>query len=351
LRALYEKRKRFRRVRPAPAGLQDRRINIEETTGNCYKDGIIIVRRTEIKRMNVYKKKLNLHFLKSWKMRGLLAVGCCIGLMLCWHWLRSDLWMIVLGALFFIVGSAFLVLTEEWKEVKLKLLKAGLASILLATGGLLTTHGWNLRDNYFNDRARLVAMAAELHLNQIRIELLSISYHEYETTSNQDEMTALLLPSSHQVRQVLSYSDIQRNDANLADMVLEYVVAADLLNAKLAHIDRVCSNHIWAAEKTKKIIESGFGIKHNIFEAFRTTHKRLKGHITAKYSWCFEEANAKIRKPMLDDFNGAIAIRRIQLNRLERERRMKQLKDATRQQGTPIPNEESSQQPGLDPND
>jgi len=301
--------------------------------------------------MTVHKIKSNLHFPKSWEMRGFLAVVSCIVLIMpCW--LRSDWRWIVFGTLALIVGSALLVFSEKWKEVKFKLLKAVFVPILLATGGLLTTHGWNLRGNYFNDRAKLVAMAAELHLNRIRIEALSISYAAYKITGNQEEMTALSLPSSHQVRQVLSFSDIQRNDANLADMVFEYVVAVDLLNAKLQHIDTVCSNHIWNPDNTKKIIESAFGVEANIFDAFGNIHKQLAGHITGKYSWCFEEAGIKIRKPMMDAFYHAFANRWIQLDSFEHKRRMERLRAVMQQQGISIriPIEDSSQQTGLDPN-
>lgn len=300
--------------------------------------------------MNVHKEKQD-----SKSKRKLIflllvfaVIVCCIGLML---QPRSDWRMIGFGTLAFVGGSASLVWIKEWKEGKLKLLKAILIPILLAAGGLLTTHGWNLRDNYFNDRARLVAMAAELHLNQIRIEILSISYSAYETTGNQEEMTALSLPSSHQVRQVLSFSDIQRNDATLADMVVKYVFAADLLNAKLEQIDRVCSNHIVRRETANRIIQSAFG-KNYLFDAFRNIHKQLAGHITAKYSWCFEEAGIKIRKPMMDAFYFAIANRWMQLSSFEHNRRMKRLRDVMQQQGIliPIPPEDPNSQTALDPN-
>lgn len=284
----------------------------------------------------------------KWKICGIIAF---VFVIIVTVQLRPDWQMIVFGTLAFVLGSAFLVLTEEWKESKLKLLRAILVSILLAAGGLLTTHGWNLRDNYLNDQARLVAMAAELKLNLMRIHLLSLSYGEYKTTNNPEEMTALSLPSTHQVRQVLSFSDIQRNDTNLADMVFEYVFTADLLNAKLEQIDRVCSNQIASHETTKRIIQSAFGKKH-IFDTFRNTHKQLEGHIAAKYGWCFDEADIKLRKSIVDSFYFEIANGWIQLNSLEHKRRMKRLRDVMQQQGIliPIPNEDSSWQTGLDPN-
>ena len=266
--------------------------------------------------------------------------------------LRPDLRTIVFGTLAFVFGSAFLVWTKERKEGKLwKCLKVILVPIILAAGGLLTTHGWNLRNNYLNDRARFVAMAAELNLNRIRVDLLSLSYDEYKTTNNQEKMTALSLPSTHQVRQVLSFSDIQQNDANLADMVFEYVFAADLLNSKLVQIDRVCSNHVVSREMVKDIVQSTFG-EECIFDVFRNLHKKLVGHLVAKYGWCYEEASIKIRKPMVDNFYRAIANRYIQLNYREHQRRMKQVRDILQQQGKliPIPLEDSNSQTALDPN-
>jgi hypothetical protein len=264
---------------------------------------------------------------------------------------RPDWRAIGFGTLAFLFGSAALVWTEERKSELWKWLKGIFVPIILAAGGLLTTHGWNLRDNYFNDRARLVAMAAELNLNRMCVDLLSLSYDEYKTTNNQEEMTALSLPSTHQVRQVLNFSDIQQNDANLADIVFEYVFAADLLNAKLVQIDRVCSNHVVSRKMVKDIIQSTFG-EECIFDVFRNLHKKLVGHLVAKYGWCYEEASIKIRKPMVDNFYRAIASRYIQLNSFEHQRRMKRLRDIMQQQGisVPIPNEDSSRQSGQDPN-
>lgn len=221
----------------------------------------------------------------------------------------------------------------------------------LATGGLLTTYGWNLRDNYFNDRARLVAMAAELKLNRMRIDILSLRYGEYKTTDNPEKMTALLLPSTYQVSQVLSFSDILRNDAELANMVFEYVFVADLLNAELEQIDRVCSNHIVSGEMAKRIIQSTFG-EECIFDKFYDLHKQLAGQLVANYGWCYEEADSKIRKSKVDDFYLAIANRWMQLSSFEHNRRMKRLRDVMQQQGIliPIPPEDPNSQTALDPN-
>lgn len=281
---------------------------------------------------------------------GFAVIICCICLSL--YWLRSDWRMIVWGTLAFLVGSGLLVLAEERKEGALwKWLKAILVPLILAAGGLFTTHGWNLRDNYLNERARLIAMAAELKLNRIRINLLSLSYNEYKSANNPEEMTALALPSTHQVSQVLSFSDIQKNDPNLADMVFEYVFAADLLNSKLVLIDRVCSNHILSREMVKGLIQSTFE-EECIFDIFRNLHEKLDGHLAKKYKWCCEEADIKLRKPIVDSFYFAIANRYIRLNAREHEKRMRQLRNILQQQGKliPIPVEDSNSQTTPDPN-
>lgn len=266
--------------------------------------------------------------------------------------IRHDLRVLVFGTLALVVGSALLGWTEERKEgILWKCLRVILGSIILAAGGLLITHGWNLRDNYLNDRARLIAMAAELKLNRMRIDLLSLSYDEYKSTNNPEEMTALSLPSTHQVRDVLSFSDIQKNDANFADMVFAYVFAADLLNSKLVQIDRVCSNHIASREMVKGIIQSTFG-EECIFDVFRNLHKKLAGHLVTKYDWCYEEADIKLRKPIVDSVYLSIAKRYIQLNTRDHQRRMKQVRDILQQQSKliPIPIEDSNTQTAMDPN-
>ena len=65
---------------------------------------------------------------------------------------------------------------------------------IFVTGGmLLAAYGWNSRSGHLRDRAMLAAVAHELDLNQICIELLSLAHQEYEVTGNPDAMTALLL--------------------------------------------------------------------------------------------------------------------------------------------------------------
>jgi hypothetical protein len=274
---------------------------------------------------------------EKWRKNTFFAVIGIIVFTIVMFYLRPDWRMIVLGTLAFLFGSALLVWSDNWGKSKfLKWKKGVVVPIILAIGGLLTTQGWNLRTNYFNDRARFVAMAAELKLNGICIELLSLAYGEYVTTGNREKMTALPLPRTHHVNQVLGFSDIQRNDSKLADMIFEYVFAADLLNPELTKIDAVSSSYIISNEAVKKIVQSVFD-QERIFKAFRNIHKQLSGHIAANYGWCYEKASIKIRKPMVDAFYSAIASRYVQLNDLDHQMQMKRLRDLMEQQGIPIP--------------
>jgi len=152
--------------------------------------------------------------------------------------IRHDWRTIIYGTLAFFFGSAILVWTEDRKKGKLsKWTRAFFVPFILAIGGLLTTHGWNLRDNYLNDRARFVAMAAELNLNRIRLDLLNVTYDEYKVQGDPEIMTALLPPSTNHIRQVLSFSDLHRNDTELVDMIFQNVFAADFLEAKIEQIE------------------------------------------------------------------------------------------------------------------
>ena len=120
------------------------------------------------KQSNKSEKGLHCHLSparKKWvKISFFVSIGIGIFTIVMFR-LRPDWQIIVFGTLAFLVGSALLVWTAERKEGEfLKWQKGVIVPIFFAVGGLLTTHGWNLRNNYFSDRARFVAMAAELKL-------------------------------------------------------------------------------------------------------------------------------------------------------------------------------------------
>ena len=83
------------------------------------------------------------------------------------HWQH-----LVLGTVIIIAGTAGSQLLPEWKKRKcLRWVRAASIAIVVAIGALITTHGWNLRDNYFRDRAVLIAMATEWKLNDVMPQL------------------------------------------------------------------------------------------------------------------------------------------------------------------------------------
>jgi hypothetical protein len=257
------------------------------------------------------------------------------------------------GAILAFVGSAGSQVLQEWKEDKwLRWLRGTSIGIFVTGGMLLAAYGWNLRSGHLRDRAMLTAVAHELDLNQICIELLSLAHQEYEVTGNPEAMTALLLPTTYHIGQVVTASGIYAKDPDFANSVFIYVVAADSLAARLKKIDLVCSSHIVSREMAKAIIDSTFGDKC-VFKAFWDQHKRFAGQLTAKYDWCFGDGKSRIRKPVLDDFYlNVVMPKQMRLGVRDHQRRMKQLMDELRAKGrlTPIPDSATPKEFGEDPN-
>jgi hypothetical protein len=262
-------------------------------------------------------------------------------------------WILALGVAFVFAGSAIpQVLPRYGGHRWCKWARAVSVGSAIAIGAFISTYGWNVRSSHLRDRAVLTAVAYELDLNQMYIELLSLAHQEYEVTGNLDAMTALCLPTTNHIGQVVTAWGICAKDPEFADAAFLYVVAADSLAAQLKKIDLVCSSRIVSRDMAKPIIDSAFGDKRT-FKAFWDQHKRFAGQLTAKYDWCFGDAKSRMRKPVLDDFYLNVVLpKQMQLTTRDHQQRMKELIDDLKGKGrlTPIPANNKTGKAGEDPN-
>lgn len=221
--------------------------------------------------------------------------------------LRPDWQSIGLGTLAFIAGSALLVWTEESKEGQssknLKWLKGILVPIILAFGGFLTTHGWNLRNNYLQDRSLLTAAAVEWLINKTYIHALSQWRDEYLIGGDQFSTPILVRPTAGEMRQVLTQATSFRNDKCLKRALTVYVLAVDKLVPRCEYIYMNCSQPNITVKMKKKIVETELGAdENNTFQYFVKSHEQLGNILTSSsYSWSLDKAKALVDEDLLND--------------------------------------------------
>jgi len=284
-----------------------------------------------------------------WVAIGIALLSCVISQLL----QPSYRWMLALGVALVFTGSAIpQVLPKCRGHSWWKWIRAVCVCTIITSGAFVSTYGWNVRSGHLRDRAMLTAVAAELDLNQMRIELLSLAHQTYEVTGNPDAMTALPLPTTNHIGQAVLASSIYARDSEFANAVLIYVLAADSLAAQLKKIDLVCSSHIISPEMAKPIIDSAFGDKR-AFRGFWDQHKRFAGQLVGKYDWCFGQGKNRMHKPVLDDFYRNVVLpKQMQLTALDHQQRMKRSIDDLKAKGRliPFPSDSTNRKSGEDPN-
>ena len=208
--------------------------------------------------------------------------------------LRSDWQQIGLGTLAFVSGSALVVWSDEKKEGKSsKWLKGICVPFILAVGGLLTTHGWNLRDNHFRDHSLLVAVATEWQRNDELIPEILLLRNIYDTNDRIPPITEFLLPSAQASHDVLIHSSFIHQDVILVRWLKNYYRVTNQFALALQDIRRLCSQPLATTEIKKWAIKQVFE-DHLIFEYFRNGHRHLGEYLDVNYNWAIVEAKVRM---------------------------------------------------------
>jgi len=245
------------------------------------------------------------HFQSSvtWRKWGRIGlVSCIVVVIAIWLCPRPHWQLIGLAAFIIIAGTALSLLFEEWKERNWrKWGRAVFIGIVLAVGVLVTTHGWNLRDNYLRDRGLLIAAAAEWRLNKSYIHVQSQRRDDYLTRGGNLSTPTFVVPTAREMRQVLTQATSFRDDRPLIRALTLYAMAADKLVPVLEHTDRLCSQPIVTMEMKKRIVEAELGKgKDSAFQYFIKAHEQLGNILTSSYPWSLEEAETRVDKDLLD---------------------------------------------------
>jgi len=245
---------------------------------------------------------------RKWCRNGLIAITVVVIVIVrCYQ--RPYWWPIVLGVLAFIAGSVLLVWTDESKEGQSSKwrkwlrgiglrdiwLKGIFAPIILAVGGLLTTYGWNERDNCLRDRALLVAVATEWQRNDDLIPeiLLLRDIYDNDTSGHKLLTPEFLFPTAQESRDALIHSSSIHQDVILVRWLKNYYRVTDQFALALQDIRRLCSNPLATTEKKKLAMDQVFE-NCLIFEYFRQGHRHLGEFLDVNYNWAVQEAKTRM---------------------------------------------------------
>ncbi len=206
-------------------------------------------------------------------------------------------WLQILwGALFIIAGSAGSQLLPDWKKhERLRWIRAVCIGIVVAVGALITTHGWNERDNNLRNRALLVAVATEWQRNDDLIHeiLLLRDFYDNDTSGHKLLTPEFLLPTVQESRDALIHSSSIQQDVILVRWLKNYYRVTDQLALALQDIRRLCSQPLATTEMKKCAIKQVFE-DCLIFEYFRQGHRHLGEFLDVNYNWAVREAKARM---------------------------------------------------------
>jgi hypothetical protein len=200
------------------------------------------------------------------------------------------------AAFIIIAGTALSLLFEEWGERNWRRWgQAVFIGIVLAVGALVTTHGWNVRDNYLRDRALLVAVATEWQRNDDLIHeiLLLRDIYDDDTSGHKLLTPEFLLPTAQESRDALIHSSSIHQDVILVRWLKNYYRVTDQFALSLQDIRRLCSQPSATTEMKKLAMEQVFE-NSLIFEYFCQGHRHLGEFLDVNYNWAVREAKARM---------------------------------------------------------
>ena len=205
-------------------------------------------------------------------------------------------WLQILwGALVVIAGSAGSQLLPEWKKHEwLRWIRAVCIGIVVAVGALITTYGWNIRDNYFHHRAVLFAMATEWKLNDLHNT--EIEWNERWIRGRKYQEHQLFpLPTHWQITRAIDITKLASSPSEqlpLGVLLIDYTNHIDFLCVRLRAINRFMGADLKAYEKC---VQQTFG-EGDAYPEYRKAHRRVEISLRKAYPGLLEEVDWIRRK-------------------------------------------------------
>jgi hypothetical protein len=197
------------------------------------------------------------------------------------------------GTFVFIVGSAGSIVTEPWKKRKwLKWLRPIFIPILLATGALLTTQGWNTVNNYKQEQALVVEAATEWKLNELRNTGIEFE-RDYIQDSNYEKGQLFEFPTHWQITRAIDISRIERSsfeNSPLRAALVDYVQKIDYLCIRLGAINQLAAEPLGSHKPYRKMIQQTFG-NGDAYPEYLNTHHHVETILRKNYPGLLEKTD------------------------------------------------------------
>jgi len=196
-------------------------------------------------------------------------------------------WSIIWGTIILVAGSS--VITEEWKTGKR--LRAVFFPIAIATGGLLTTQGWNSWTTFHNDQTLIRSLVAEWYVNDrsinviatIRNTMLRSEYKKYNSFPRLD---------SAQLQRAIGsnlFDDSTASDDSFFVALLMYKLRMSEVNEGLDSLRTVYASSL--NPEMKKVIFNFVFAEGAKFDGLLEYHRSIETMLRQKSSWAFDDVD------------------------------------------------------------
>jgi len=202
--------------------------------------------------------------------------------------LRPSYWQqLVGGTLVVVVGSAGSQLLPGWKDRKwLKWVRAVCIAIIVAAGALLTTHGWNMRDNHLRYRGVLKALAREWKLNDERNREIKFNRHRVRE-DNFLKRRPFPVPTHSYIEQAMDITAFglpSPEPSFLQLWLFVYTVRIDHLAIRLQGINQFASQK----DSYTQAFQQTFG-EGDAYSKYLEAHREVERRLREAHPWLFEE--------------------------------------------------------------
>jgi uncharacterized membrane protein len=222
-----------------------------------------------------------------------IAVGCLIFVCGIFQF-RPYYWQtLTWGAVIVIGGSAGPQLLPKWRGYKaLKWVRAVCVGVVIATGTLVSTYGWNERSSHLRDRALLIAATTEWRMNGHTLDLIGRIADEIRE-DNYRLVGCFPTLFVNDIRSAVSQVHLLSSDTVLASNLAIYAVQIDKFNSELRTLDAalVAAGH--DNDYYKMWVEQTFGDGKK-YSAIQTQQRHVGAVMRECCPWAIDEAEKRL---------------------------------------------------------
>jgi hypothetical protein len=223
-----------------------------------------------------------------WVLIGITLLSCSIFQLTPSYW-QTLAW----GAAIIIVGSAGPQLLPKCRRNRwLRWLRAVSIGVVIASGTLVSTYGWNERSSCLRDRGLLVAVVIEWRVNSQNLDMIAgiangIRESKYELAG------AFPPLSAHDIRTAVSQAGALGKDTVLAKSLAVYAIKIEKFNSELRTLDVVLAAPLTVEGVRKKWVEQTFS-SSSLYSSIKAEQQHIGTILETSYQWALDEAETRL---------------------------------------------------------